>query len=605
MDEQERQRSDDAEKTLQSECAWVPVHTSGPPPEQAGRRFVWRVVVRERRGVLGAIAGGLVWQAAAVATPLVVARAIDQGILPHDRRALLLWCAALVGLGFFEAAAGGVRHFYAIRNRAHADAAVRDALFTRALELDARFHDRVGAGELMSRASNDAELVARLLDAAGHTVAYMVSVVAVALILLTIDLPLALIVLLPLPLVSIGFWRYSRRYGERTRRLQEELGAATALAEETVSGIRVAKGLGAGDALNARFRTASDRVVSRALDVAAVDAVFLPALEALPLLGILATLWFGSHRVLDGEMTLGQLTAFTLYLSILVWPLRTLGQRVQTLQQAIAAATRIAEILESQPTVVETRDPKALRRADALDVRFENVTFGYEPGRAILDGFTLDIPSGTSVALVGGTGSGKTTAAALLARFYDPQFGRVLVDGIDVRELRVEDLRHAVGIVFEDTFLFSDTVGANVGFARPDASPEEIVEAAQLAGAHEFVSSLPEGYDTVLGERGFSLSGGQRQRIAIARAILADPAVLILDDATSAIDASKEHEIRAALATVMEGRTTLVIAHRAATIALADRVVVLEAGSVAEEGTHAELLARSTRYRRLLALEAA
>jgi ATP-binding cassette subfamily B protein len=571
----------------------------------AAKRYVWRLVVRERRGVLGAIGGGLVWQAAAVATPLVVERAIDQGILPEDRRALLLWCGALVGLGFLEAAAGGVRHFFAIRNRAHADAAVRDALFTRALELDARFHDRVGAGELMSRASNDAELVARLLDAAGHTVAYMVSVAAVAVILLTIDAPLALIVLLPLPLVSIGFWRYSRRYGDRTRRLQEELGATTALAEETVSGIRVAKGLGAGDALNARFRTASDRVVSRALDVAAVDAVFLPALEALPLLGILATLWFGSHRVVDGQMTLGQLTAFTLYLSILVWPLRTLGQRVQTLQQAIAAATRITEVLESQPAVVEARDPKRLRRGRALEVRFEDVSFGYERGRPVLDDFTLDIPPGTSVALVGGTGAGKTTAAALLARFYDPQFGRVLVGGVDVRELRVEDLRHAVGIVFEDTFLFSDTVGANIGFARPDASPEEIAEAAQLAGAEEFVAGLPEGYDTVLGERGYSLSGGQRQRLAIARAILADPAVLILDDATSAIDASKEHEIRAALSTVMEGRTTLVIAHRAATIALADRVVVLETGSVAEEGTHAELLRRSTRYRRLLALEAA
>ena len=581
MDEEERQRSD------------------------AGKRYVWRLVVREKRGVLGAIAGGLVWQAAAVATPLVVERAIDRGILPHDRGALFTWCGVLVAVGFVEAVAGGVRHFYAIRNRAHADAAVRDALFTRALELDARFHDRVGAGELMSRASNDAELVARLLDAAGHTVAYMLSVVAVAVILLTIDVPLALVVLLPLPLVSIGFWRYSRRYGDRTRRLQEELGAATALAEETVSGIRVAKGLGAGDALNARFRTASDRVVARALDVAAVDAVFLPALEALPLLGILATLWFGSHRVLDGEMTLGQLTAFTLYLSILVWPLRTLGQRVQTLQQAIAAAARITEVLESQPAVVETRDPKPLPRGRALEVRFEDVTFAYERSRPVLDGFTLDVPAGTSVALVGGTGSGKTTAAALLARFYDPQFGRVLVDGTDVRELRVEDLRHAVGIVFEDTFLFSDTVGANIGFARPDASPEEIAEAAQLAGAHEFVSTLPEEYDTVLGERGFSLSGGQRQRVAIARAILADPAVLILDDATSAIDASKEHEIRAALSTVMEGRTTLVIAHRAATIALADRVVVLEAGSVAEEGTHAELLRRSTRYRRLLALEAA
>jgi ATP-binding cassette, subfamily B, bacterial len=215
------------------------------------------------------------------------------------------------------------------------------------------------------------------------------------------------------------------------------------------------------------------------------------------------------------------------------------------------------------------------------------------------------IPTGTSVALVGATGSGKTTAASLLARFYDPQFGRVLVGGIDVRELRVDDLRHVVGIVFEDTFLFSDTVAANIGFARPDATRDEIEEAARLAGAHEFVTEMPEGYDTVLGERGYSLSGGQRQRIAIARAILADPAVLILDDATSAVDASKEHEIRAALASVMEGRTTLVIAHRAATIALADRVVVLDAGRIVDEGTHAELLGRSTRYRQLLALEAA
>lgn len=571
---------------------------------RAAWRYLRRLIVRERRGVLWAIVGGLAWQGAAVLTPLVVERAIDRGIVPENRQTLLLWCGVLVLLGVVEASAGGMRHFFAIRNRANADAAVRDALFTRALELDARFHDRVGAGELMSRASNDAELIARLLDAAGHTVGYVLTVIAVSAILLTIDLPLALIVLLPLPLVSIGFWRYSSRYGGTTRRLQEELGKTTALAEETIAGIRVAKGLGAGDALNARFRSASDRVVHRALDVARVDAVFLPALEALPLLGILATLWFGSHRVLDGELTLGQLAAFNLYLTILVWPLRTLGQRVQTVQQAVAAAMRITEVLESEPAVVEPASPK-LVQTGAADVAFEDVVFGYEPRRPVLDGFSLEIPAGTSVALVGGTGSGKTTAAALLARFYDPQFGRVLVGGIDVRELRVDDLRHTVGIVFEDTFLFSDTVAANIAFARPEASREEIESAARLAGAHEFVTELPLAYDTVLGERGYSLSGGQRQRLAIARAILADPAVLILDDATSAVDATKEHEIRAALSTVMEGRTTLVIAHRAATIALADRVVVLAAGRVVEEGTHAELLARSARYRTLLAIEAA
>ena len=572
---------------------------------RAAWRYLWRLIVRERRGVLGAIAGGLVWQGAAVTTPLVVERAIDRGIVPENRQALLLWCGGLLLLGLIEASAGGMRHFFAIRNRANADAAVRDALFTRALELDARFHDRVGAGELMSRASNDAELIARLLDAAGHTVAYVLTVVAVSVILLTIDLPLALIVLLPLPLVSIGFWRYSSRYGGTTRRLQEELGNATALAEETIAGIRVAKGLGAGDALNARFRVASDRVVDRALDVARVDAVFLPALEALPLLGILATLWFGTQRVVDGELTLGQLAAFNLYLAILVWPLRTLGQRVQTVQQAVAAAMRITEVLESEPAVVEPASPKRLAQRGAADVAFEDVVFGYEPRRPVLDGFSLEIPAGSSVALVGGTGSGKTTAAALLARFYDPQFGRVVVGGVDVRDLRVDDLRHTVGIVFEDTFLFADTVAANIAFARPEASRRDIESAARLGGAHEFVGALPLGYDTVLGERGYSLSGGQRQRLAIARAILADPAVLILDDATSAVDATKEHEIRAALSTVMEGRTTLVIAHRAATIALADRVAVLEAGRIVEEGTHAELLRRSTRYRTLLALEAA
>jgi ATP-binding cassette subfamily B protein len=580
------------------------------PDDDAARRhaawrYLWRLIVRERPGVLLAIAGGLMWQAAAVVAPLVVGRAIDDGVLPHNRRALLTWCGVLVGLGLLEASAGGLRHYFAIRNRAHADAAVRDALFTRALELDARFHDRVGAGELMSRASNDAELIARLFDSVGHTIGYLLTVVAVAVILLAIDLPLALIVLLPLPLVSIGFWRYSSRYGGTTKRLQEALADNTSLVEETVAGIRVAKGLGAGDQLAGRFRASSDRVVGRALDVASVDAVFLPALEALPLLGILATLWFGSQRVLDGDLTLGQLTAFNLYLAILVWPLRTLGQRVSTVQRAAAAAARVTEVLEQRPGVLESPRAKRLEQHASVDLRFSNVRFGYEPDRPVLDGFDLYVPAGASVALVGGTGSGKTTVAALLARFYDVQEGSVQVGGVDVRELRVDDLRHAVGIVFEDTFLFSDSVRANIGFARPDAPKEEIFRAASLAGAHEFVERLPEGYETALGERGLSLSGGQRQRVAIARAILADPALLILDDATSAVDATKEHEVLEALRTVMQGRTTLVIAHRAATIALADSVALLEGGRIVEQGSHVELLTRSARYRRLLALEAA
>jgi len=236
------------------------------------------------------------------------------------------------------------------------------------------------------------------------------------------------------------------------------------------------------------------------------------------------------------------------------------------------------------------------------DVRFEDVCFAYADERPILDGLSLTIPEGQSLALVGATGSGKSTVAALLARFYDPNGGRVTIGGVDVRELRIEELRRGVGLVFEETFLFGDTVSGNVAFAIPGADEEDIRRAARLAGAAEFVERLPEGHETVLGERGFSLSGGQRQRIAIARTILADPQVLILDDATSAVDATKEHEIRAALSEVMAGRTTLVIAHRPATIALADRVAVVEDGRIAEEGTHAELVAGSARYRALLAL---
>ena len=555
---------------------------------------------RLRWTILGAILAGLAWQGAALAAPLLIRRAVDAGIVHGNRSALWWACAGVAALGAVEAVSGALRHYYAIRNRAKADAEVRDGIFRRALELDARYHDRVGAGDLISRASNDAELVARVFDSIGHTIGYVLTIVGASTVLLVIDWRLGLAVLAPLPLLSIGFGRYSARYAARTKINQEQLGELTSLVEETISGIRVVKGLGAGAPLAARFRRRSNDVVRTALDVAAVDAVFLPALEALPLIGILVVLWYGGHRVIAGDITVGTFALFNFYLALLVNPLRTIGQRVSTWQRGVAAARRVVDVLSAQPTVVESPAPRSF--PERSDVRFDDVRFAYGDDRLVLDGFSLEIPAGSSLALVGATGSGKSTAAALLARFYDPDGGRVTIGGIDVRELKLEELRRGVGIVFEDTFLFGDTVRGNVGFGDPEAPEGEVERAAELAGAADFVEELPEGYETVLGERGFSLSGGQRQRIAIARAILADPQVLILDDATSAVDATKEHEIRAALGEVMEGRTTLVIAHRPATIALADRVAVVEEGRVVEQGTHAELVARSDRYRSLLAL---
>jgi len=574
---------------------------------EARRRAAWRfvraVVRSQAGGVVGAVLSGLAWQTGAISAPLIVSYTIDHGIVPRDSHALLIWLLALLGVGLLEVVAGGMRHIFAIRNRSASDARVRDAIFAHALRLDASYHDRVGPGELMSRASSDSEHVARMMDAIGHTIGYALTVVAVSVVMLVIDAKLALLVLLPLPLISVVAWLYSRRYDERTRRLQEAWASAATLVEETVSGIRVVKGLGAGGALSGRFRIRSDEIVGRALDVARLDAVFNPALEVLPLVGIAAVLWVGGRQVISGSLSLGLFVAFNAYVVMLVWPLRVLGQRVSTLQKALAASARITEVLETEPRLREPRHPVELERPVLGEVRLEGVRFGHEGDRPVLDGLDLGLRPGESVALVGATGSGKSTVAGLLARLYDPDDGRVLLDDHDVRELRLADVRRAVALVFEETFLFTESVRENIRFGRPDAHDESVASAASLAGAAEFIAGLPDGYETVLGERGFSLSGGQRQRIAIARAILADPAVLVLDDATSAVDATKEHEIRAALTKVMRGRTTLVIAHRPATIALADRVAVLENGRIVEQGTHAELVSRSARYRGLLALE--
>jgi ATP-binding cassette, subfamily B, bacterial len=577
--------------------------------ETTSRAAAWHFVRdafrREGRYVVAAVAAGLVWQAAAIAAPLLISQAIDDGILGGDRVALAGWCAGLAALGLVEAGCWGLRHFLAIRNGMRTDAAVRDGIFEHSQRLDASYHDRTPPGELMSRATSDSLLVARLVDNSGHTFGFLLTVVGTSAVLLWLDWQLALILLLPLPLLSIATWRYSGPYSERTKRLQEELGRASTLVEETISGVRVVKGLGAGSALLARFRALSDRIVERGLDIARLDAVFLPLLELLPLLGLIVVLWFGGTRVIDGRLTLGEFVAFNAYVVLLVWPLRTLGHRVGTVQRGLGAAERITDVLRERPRIVDPSRPVRLEsaRSQGADLVLRDVEFGHDGDSAVLSGLSLSIAAGSSIALVGPTGSGKSTVASLLARFYDVRAGAVLLDGTDIRAARLADVRQTVGIVFDDTFLFSDTVRANIAFGRPEATDEEVEQAARLAGAHDFLVELPDGYDTVLGERGFSLSGGQRQRIAIARALLADPAVLVLDDATSAVDVTKEHEIVSALATAMRNRTTLVIAHRPAAIALADRVALLDDGRIVDTGTHEELLRRSARYRELLDVE--
>jgi ATP-binding cassette subfamily B protein len=589
---------------------------------RTGWRLILQSVRARRAGLILGVSTGLAWTAAKVSTGLIVKTAVDRGIESNDMGALVRWSLTLGIVAVFSATFTGLRRYLAFREARWIEADLRDRLFAHLQRLHFAFHDRSQTGQLMSRANTDLQQVQAFVVMIPLTISNAVTVLAVTVILALIDPVLTVLALGSLPFMNVLATRFSRRLYPSVMGIQRESAELAAVVEESVAGVRVIKGLGAERVQAARLKGEAGDVYDQSMAAARTRARFLPGLELLPNIGLIAVLGYGGHQVLNGNLSLGSLIAFNVYIAMLVWPLRMLGMIVAQAQRAVVSAERVDEVLATDPLVADAPHPVGLPTASpGQDIRsdrsgrvsggpvgavaFEGVRFSYGARTSVLDGFDLRVRPGESVALVGATGSGKTTVARLIPRFYDVEAGRITLDGIDVRDLRLRDLRQAVGIVFEDTFLFSDTIAANIAFADPDAPHAAIERAAQLAGAHEFIGELGDGYATRIGERGYSLSGGQRQRIAIARAILADPRVLILDDATSAVDPTKEHEIRDALTSVMRGRTTIVIAHRPATIALADRVVLVDSGRVAAEGTHASLLATDHRYRQVLAAAAA
>jgi ATP-binding cassette subfamily B protein len=454
----------------------------------------------------------------------------------------------------------------------------------------------------MSRSSSDLNQIQGFVVMIPITMSNLAMILAVTVILFATDWRLALVALAPLPFVNIAGRRFSTSIHSAVLEVQAEQAELATVVEETIGGVRVVKGFGAESVQAARLRKEAEDIQAVSVRAARIRAKYLPAIDLLPQLGLIAVLGIGGMQVINGDLSVGQLVQFNFYVALLVSPLRMIGMTIAWAQRAGAALQRVNEVLGTVPAITDADHPRRLPDGEGVGaVRFHGVRFGYDPAAPVLDGFELDLMAGQSVALVGATGSGKSTVARLLTRFYDVDDGRVSIDGVDVRDLSLHDLRRAVGIVFEDTLLFHDSVAANIAFAYPDAGRDAIERAARLAGAHDFIMGLPDAYDTLLGERGFSLSGGQRQRIAIARAILADPRVLVLDDATSAVDPSKEHEIRSAMATVMTGRTTIVIAHRPGTIALADTVVLLDGGRAVASGPHQFLLDTEPRYREVLA----
>jgi len=559
--------------------------------------------MEQRRGLIVGVVVGLLWAVGKVSVPQITKLGIDRGI--NGDGSLPFWTGLVVAAAVIAGIFTAFRRWVAFRESRWIETRLREQIFDHLLRLHVGYHDRTQTGQLMSRASSDLQQLQAFVVMIPITLSNLAMIIAVVVLLLASHPYLAMFALAPLPLVNVLASRFSRRIQPVVMAVQQEQAQLATVVEESVSGVRVIKGFGAEGVQFAKVNIEADDIQRVSMEAARIRSRFLPALDVLPALGLVAVLGIGGHRVIDGAMTVGDLVKFNAYITMLIWPLRNLAMTVALGQRASVALTRVNEVLSTPSAIVDPLEPVPLPaptiERPVGEVRFRNVVFAYEGSDPVIDGFDLTIPAGRAVALVGATGSGKSTLVRLLTRFHDVRSGAIEIDGVDVRSMSLADLRSAVGIVFEDTFLFHDPVRVNIAFARPGVSDDVVQGAARLAGAHEFITHLPEGYDTILGERGYSLSGGQRQRIAIARAIVAEPRVLVLDDATSAVDPSKEHEIREAMSTVMRDRTTIVIAHRSGTIALADTVVLLDDGRAVAVGSHEELLATNDRYRQVLA----
>ncbi|MDQ3894211.1 MAG: ABC transporter ATP-binding protein/permease, partial [Actinomycetota bacterium] len=476
---------------------------------------------------------------------------------------------------------------------------MRNALYNKLLRLSFGFYDRHQTGQLMSRATVDLQSVRFFL---GYGLIFffqhVLTVVGVSAVMFFVNWRLALVAAAITPVLAVLAYRYSSVSHPVLRDVQQKLADTTTVAEENIVGVHVVKSFARERDEQAKFERRSERVFERSVDANRQRALYVPLLAFLPLLAQAAVLLLGGRMVVDGELDFSEFFAFNVLLVMLVMPLRMLGMWIGQAQRATASGERIFDVMDEPEEVRERPDAVELPAGEGR-VRFEDVAFAYGTGRRVLDGIDLELEPGRTVALIGHTGAGKTTLAALVPRFYDVTAGRVTVDGVDVRDVKLTSLRRAIGVVSQDPFLFSAAVRENIAFGAPGASDAEIERAAWMAQAHEFIERLPDGYDTVIGERGITLSGGQRQRIAIARALVVDPRILILDDATASVDATTEARIRRGLRQAMRGRTTIIIAHRLSTIALADELVVLDAGRIVARGRHDELLATSRVYREI------
>ncbi|HLQ57374.1 MAG TPA: ABC transporter ATP-binding protein, partial [Streptosporangiaceae bacterium] len=553
---------------------------------------------RHRRAVILALAGSLAATLATAVIPLILGRIVDDAILTRHQP---IWLGATVLIVAGLVNFGGVytRRYQGGRLSLDVQHDMRTELFMSLSRLDGARQDQLSTGQIVSRAISDLNMIQGLLGMVpmllGNAVLFAASIAIMAFLS-----PLLTLVALA---VGPALWFISvasrRRLFPASWDAQQQAANVAGVVDGAIAGVRVVKGFGQEEQEIERLEEASSWLYSSRVRAVRLMARYSPALQAVPLFGQVGVLALGGWLAIRGSIPLGTFLAFSLYVAQMVGPVRALTSLVTIGQEARASVIRIYEVIDSRPVIAERPDAAVLPPGTP-DVELDDVSFGYLPSEPVLRGLSLRVRPGETLALVGTSGSGKSTISLLLPRFYDVSGGAILVGGRDVRELTLDSLRASIGLVLEDSFLFSDTVRANIAYGRPDATREQVIAAARAAEAHEFICALPDGYDTVIGEQGLTLSGGQRQRVSLARALITDPAILVLDDATSAIDAGIEAQIHATLRHVMAGRTTLLIAHRRSTLQLADRIAVLDEGRLVDLGTHEELTQRCPLYRLLL-----
>ena len=567
-------------------------------PKAGWLRRLGGYVLRHRRALFLSLGAALLGSAGQTAVPLIARQIIDDVIIARSS-ALTPWLVLLLAVALATFAVTYVRRYRGGQVALAVQYDLRNDMHEHLQKMDLQSLDRMPAGQLVSRASSDSTLVQALLNLLPLLSGNVLLVLLSLGVMVYLSPLLAVVSVIVMPALFAVSYRMRHRMFPATWDAQQHEGELVQIVDEDINGVRVVKAFGQESHEVDRIEAAAKSLYGVRMRTVRLQSRYQPLLEAIPSFAQVAILALGGWLALHHTISLGTFLAFSAYVGQFIKPARQLAAILTTAQQARAGVERIFQLLDLKPSIADAPDAIELPKLRG-EVTFRDVHFAYEPGSPVLRGFDLRIRAGERVALVGSSGSGKSTVAALISRLHDPDRGSVLVDGHDLRQVRSKSLRRQVGVAFEDSFLFSDTVRANIAYGRPDAGDDEIEAAARAAAAHEFVTGLPRGYDTPVGERGLTLSGGQRQRIALARAILADPAVLVLDDATSAVDARTEQSIHDSLRVVLAERTTLLVAHRLSTLYLADRIVVMDAGRVVEQGTHDELTERSAAYRSLL-----